>query len=677
MADTITDYQGNPIDVGGAVSIVRQLLSGVPIAMINGIQLYAPQGGGGGGDSIKTITIADSDKIGILGDSYTESSYAVKGKSYIAKLSMFSDFGFVNFGKSGDIYLGRIYDIRRKAARYGTLAYDGYKPKYSMLCCYTNDTKYLSLEQYGECLKNAIKTCRGIGSEPIVCTEYHTGLDRATSANEARRALMKNIAEEYGCEFWDIASYCDLLFDKNRKYAPFWGGTHPATRTNAMESDGYEMYLDNFEKPMQSIKVFRLRGASYSDLDDLMFSSNYERAKIFREIQVGESPIDNSANVDNCTEHSGSTVADEYGKLIQGSAITIPNVALISCVLPALAKDLTYLAASFNASNVSVYVKRSMATPYAQPTQLANFYIGSSESASVGDVYKCTEDNKNYTVVEVMTDEGENKHLLASGTTTVAATTGTLTKVSGSGDSTLHYTYREVGYSSSVLDNDTCGHWVAVEDSEGKYILTNYIGDCVDVDKVHILIVGNNFNLSNILFEYSASCQKPASRKSPFVFETNYYNENTELLPSQTFGTAGSLDANWNVTPIQVYEQTQGTNTLPLSGLVSAVKVDNSVSLECSVTPSKSGRATLEVWCRYFPPIYTNGSGEQITETSFDYNDVIVTLNNAAPLTQRVNTHWKIVRFDVQLRNGKEIPIKISSNAKGVEVAYVSLKMTD
>lgn len=108
----IFDKDGNPIDVGGAVSIVRQLLSGVPIAKINDIQLYAPQGGGGG-DSTKYVTVATSDKIGIIGDSYTESAYTVKGKSYIAKLSLFSDFNFVNFGKSGDIYLGRIYDIRR------------------------------------------------------------------------------------------------------------------------------------------------------------------------------------------------------------------------------------------------------------------------------------------------------------------------------------------------------------------------------------------------------------------------------------------------------------------------------------------------------------------------------------------------------------------------------------
>lgn len=676
MAQQIFDKDGNPLDVGGVVSIVRQLLSGVPIAKINGIQLYAPQGGGGG-DSTKYVTVATSDKIGIIGDSYAESAYAVKGKSYIAKLSLFSDFNFVNFGKSGDIYLGRIYDIRRKAARYGTLSYDGYKPKYSMLCCFTNDIKYLSEEEYAECLENAIKTCRGIGSEPIVCTEYHTGLTRTTSIVEARRDLMRKIAKKNDCEFWDIATYCDLLFENSRKYAPFWGGTHPATRTNAMESDGYEMYLEHFERPKQSIKVFRLRG-TYSNLDDLMFATNYERAKIFQEINVGERAIDSVANVDNCTEHSGSVVNDEYGKLIQGTAISFINIALISCVLPAWGKDLTSLSAQFTASaNVTVYVKRSTATPYSQPTQLANFYIGANESASVGDVYTCAEDNKNYTVVEVMVDEGGNKHLLASGSTTVAATSGTLTKVSGSGDSTLHYTYREVGYPSSVLGNDTCGHWIVAEGSNGVYDLTSVIGDCVDVDKVHILVVGSSFTLKDIAFGYTANCEKSVVRKPALEFKTNYYNSNTELLPSQKFGTAGTLDSNWNVTPVQTYEQTQGTNVLPLSDMVSVVKVSNSVNLSCTITPSKSGMAVLELWCRYFPAVYTNGSGNQITETSFDYNDVVVTLDNAVPLSQRVNTHWKIVRFNVQLANSKQTSIKISSDANGIEVAYVSLKFVE
>lgn len=676
MAQYVYDYQGNPLNVGGEVTIQRQQLSGVPIAKINGTQLYAPNSGGGGGD-VKTITIASSDKIGILGDSYTESAYAVKGKSYIAKLSLFSDFNFVNFGKSGDIYLGRIYDIRRKQGRYGTLSYDGYKPKYSMLCCFANDFLKFSPNEYAECLENAIKTCKGIGSEPIVCTEYHTGFTRATSKIENWRALMRNIAEKHGCMFWDIATYCDLLYTNTAKYASFWGGAHPGTRTNAMESDGYEMYLNQFERPMQSIKVFRLRG-SYSSLDDLMFYSNYERAKLFREIQVGETPIDANGNVDNCTGHGGSVVNDEYGKLIQGTAISFTNAALISCVLPALAKDLQSLALSFTASsNVTVYAKRSTAQPYTQPTQLANFYIGNAETASVGDVYTCTEDGENYTVVEVYDSEDGNRHLLASGTTTATSTTGTLTKVSGSGDSTLNYSYREVGYSSSVLSADTCGHWVEVTDSDGKYYFNDIISDCVDVDKIHILIVGNSFNLSGILFEYEANVLKSVTRKPTFEFKTNFYNGNTELLPSPKFGAAGSLDSNWNVTPIQTYEQTQGTNTLPLSGLVSVVKVTNSVNLQCEVTPSKSGKAVLEVWCRYFPDIYTNGSGNQITETSFDYNDVVVTLNEDMTLSKRVNTHWKIVPFEIQLAENKATTIMISSNTNGIEVAYLSLKFKE
>lgn len=53
----IYDNNGNPIDVGGSVNIVRQLLTGTKIASINGIQLYAPPSSGGGGEEIVTTHI--------------------------------------------------------------------------------------------------------------------------------------------------------------------------------------------------------------------------------------------------------------------------------------------------------------------------------------------------------------------------------------------------------------------------------------------------------------------------------------------------------------------------------------------------------------------------------------------------------------------------------------------
>lgn len=50
----IYDKDGNPIDVGGNVNIVRQLVAGTKIATINGIQLYAPTSSGGGGGNSST-----------------------------------------------------------------------------------------------------------------------------------------------------------------------------------------------------------------------------------------------------------------------------------------------------------------------------------------------------------------------------------------------------------------------------------------------------------------------------------------------------------------------------------------------------------------------------------------------------------------------------------------------
>lgn len=46
MATNLYDKDGNILDVGGNVTIQRQLTSGVPIAKINEMQLYAPDGGG-------------------------------------------------------------------------------------------------------------------------------------------------------------------------------------------------------------------------------------------------------------------------------------------------------------------------------------------------------------------------------------------------------------------------------------------------------------------------------------------------------------------------------------------------------------------------------------------------------------------------------------------------------
>ncbi|MBR3417714.1 MAG: hypothetical protein IKG82_03380, partial [Oscillospiraceae bacterium] len=151
------------------------------------------------------ITPDNSDRIVLLGDSYTESGFTVKGKAYINKLSLFSDYCFENMALSGDIYYGNIDRIRTGVQRYGT-DFEEARPRFAMLCCFTNDIKTLTAEEYADALRRTCEEVIGRGVEPIICTEYHA-LNMApfiVSVNE-------QVAREYGCPCWDIASIVQLI----------------------------------------------------------------------------------------------------------------------------------------------------------------------------------------------------------------------------------------------------------------------------------------------------------------------------------------------------------------------------------------------------------------------------------------------------------------------------------
>ena len=96
----------------------------------------------------------------------------------------------------------------------------------------------------------------------------------------------------------------------------------------------------------------------------------------------------------------------------------------------------------------------------------------------------------------------------------------------------------------------------------------------------------------------------------------------------------------------------------------------------------KSGTAILEVWARYFPEEYTDGSGNQITEDSYDYavlkaeTGMSNRKSSYVTLKERVNTHWKIIQFPIELTGGMYnygFHLKLYSD-KPLQIARVSLK---
>lgn len=644
-------------------------------ALIKDIKVGTPEAN-------KEVTVANSDRIVIIGDSYTESHYSVKGKSYISKLSLFSDYNFENFGESGDIYIGRLDRIRNNKSVYGNMTFKQLKPKFAMLCCYTNDTKYLSIDQYITTLENTIKTLISLGCEPIVCTEYHTNgsWDSDTSA----RTAMLNLAKRYGLMFWDIAEMCDYLCARKR-YNPFWGGSHPGTRSNAIESDNYEKYLIGLESPCKSLKIFRKRGGvDASSLDNLMFHNNEERAERFAEIQIGHSALNDAANVDIVNgAKPNSRVNSEYQSLMGNEGVLFNGIALASGIIPVVSPTTIGLnLKGIDRNDIKVYVKNTLKGPFVKNVKYSRFdYLECAELPSEGSVYKDSNGTE-YTVKAAFVGGGDGEakgriYCLPDSSSTEA---GTLTKVSGDGDATITFDYRCSSYLDSDVSNDTCGHYEELNrDDSGIYYLTEeQLASCVEIDKIHFLVVADgDFTLTDLSLVYAGGYPKSYRRTCIDYIKTNELNDNEEILSSPTFEQVSDW-TNAIVTP--TYETTD-IYPMHLSKKVD-VSTDNFISQLIPGGKLKSGLYTLEIWCRYFPEVFTDGTGEQITEDSYDYKNIVARIGNTekyiCSLKERVNTHWKMVQFPIWIDRchnaHKDIELQIGSDNGTIEVCKVSLK---
>lgn len=634
------------------------------------------------------ITPQNSDRIMLLGDSYTESSFTVRGKAYINKLSLFSDYVFENMALSGDIYYGNIDRIRTGAQQYG-LSFEEARPKFAMMCCFTNDIKTLTADQYADALRRACEEVIGRGVIPIICTEYHAvgNVPNIVSVNE-------QVAREYGCPCWDIASIVQIV--RGTDHAPYWGGSHAGTRPNALQSDNYEKFLETLERPHHSIKLFRLRDSyAETDIADLMFHTNEERAQLFREICVGHTMLADPAMVDNCTSAQTTRENSEYAKLMKGTAVAFPKVALASVVIPGDYRSTKSLGLKLTADKaVRVYAKDISAGSYVRPRRHVRFDFSASVTniPAVGDVYRCAGfGNTNLTVAEIVMGQGDGDaigYILCSGVSgnnSYDNHGGTLTKRSGSGDDTIEFTYKSVGYRADDLTAQELGGWTELTQADGEYKLSDaQLSTCIFRDRVDFLIVAEKaFNLTHIEADWYGSQSKIYIRKE-LNFLSNLARETDEWIGQPTFGEAGQEDAFWHVIPT-----TASDGCYPL-GCSSLVEVDpeNSISLTLNDVvlglnnKFKSGTAILEVWARYFPEEYTDGSGNQITEDSYDYAVLKAEtgMNNRptsyVTLKERVNTHWKVVQFPIELTGGMYnygFHLKLYSN-KPLQIAKVSLK---
>lgn len=640
---------------------------------LNDLHQQIEEGGGGGGGSSAfavsgEVTIANSERITVVGSSFGTGSFNLAGKSWSAKLALFSDYQFENISFDGFNYISIL-----RYLRLGQLSFRG---RYALLC--NNENNGGTMAARLRSLQNIATWMKTFGAEPILATSYPD--------LPYQSALWKEYADRNNHMFWDVAKYCSQIL--NAKNAAWDGARHLATRNSQMVTDGYMPYMLAMERPRQSIKVFRIRSfVDYTNLDDLMFMDNGKRAEMFMELFFGTACNTTPSSVDNINACTNAGLANEYRSL-QGSGVLFSAPFLISAVIPVNASDLEMLSLNMSAGKaVKVYVMNRKKDPFPYGGNYTRFSVSNEVSTpSQGAVYSTG--GTNYTVVSVV--YGENGYyctIYCSPEISSAMGAGTLTKVSGDGASSIPFALAEQSSLSGddVAFTDTVGHWEEITASGGLYSISGtLLKNCVEIDTIHFLVIPQDTDclISNIAVKYGGKAIKPAATRRYFKFENSDFYDTDELVQEPTFGTVGTTQTVWKddagdaVTSEADYEGKYPAGS-------SVIVVDDSTAIRQTIpsTSLPNGRYVLQVVSRYFPPIYTNGSGNQITPDSFDYETLNVTVgsdltqnNSNATLVDRVGTYWKISQFEIDLYNNENITIRVSAGAKGLEVCKVSLK---
>jgi hypothetical protein len=277
---------------------------------------------------------------------------------------------------------------------------------------------------------------------------------------------------------------------------------------------------------------------------------------------------------------------------------------------------------------------------------------------------------------------------------------GTLTKVSGSGSSSIAfngYGIASLDYSAAVT-SDTIGHWELVQaDEDGMYSIVNPIGR-VFVDKVHFLIKhSGSFSLSGASVTWSADQLKNMQRTPVPDFYANSWMKNEELVTEPTFGEIGTTQTSWidengdAVVSQSNYEYTlTGSSYLP-SGCASIAKVGTTKSIETTVSNSgfrRNCKVMLEVIARCFGDGFVDGT-DTVTSDTFDWGNLLVTIGvrneeiRNTTYKSPVGLMWKIVRIPIDNvaqynpYGVNDMVIRINADRDGFEVAKVSLKLLD
>lgn len=636
------------------------------------------------------VNIANADKVVMIGDSFTACHYTLPGKAYIHNLSMFSDWNFENFARSGDDY-GEMNQriLQRKPEFHSTLSIDKYGGTYAVLLSNENDgyLKGRDHHYYYDNLEKLITSVKSLGLKPIVCTEFSNG----KTDHRLVRGL-KTMADKHGARFIDIATGTKIT--NNNKYLPFWGSGHPATRTTYLFSDGINRELERLPRPKKSLKIFRKRNTvNVNSIDDLLIRNNVERAEKFKEILIGHYALrqESKAYYDALdVKMTNEKQISEYLKLQNNENVNFGDYALVEVVVPSTAKDIKCLQLSLsgNIDGLQVFYKDMI------PKVIADFYTKHTaftcssdiSTVNVGDQY--SDGQTTFTVAQI------KGNVLLCNPLNSNAIVGTLTKVSGNGVASITTTARGSDLHQSWYDQypKPQYQWSPLKLVGGMGTISDKetINRCVEYDKVTFLLYREGgFTLNDIKLKWTGNEAKLVDHVGE---EAIHYSRNEELLPTTTFEN-GITQFTKGGTFNDPYVPADKVLPYGASKCID-LPVGNYLHKNITVGSVEEYTRTLQVkvYARVFPTIHPYANGydgvnSPITEDTYDLGDLKLTTyegnsnsNSSHPsfTTKQVGLHWKEVIFNVPISTFMEtMSIKLEATSKTLQIAKVSVKIDD
>lgn len=627
-------------------------------------------------EKVETISIANSDKIGFFSNSFLN-GYCMKGKHALDNISMWSDYLFYNFGHSGDSVLKCLDRINSNEKWLGDVPVQEWGLRYGVVAMQDNDGGLYKAnnETYYENFKKVAESIKAMGATPILGTEH--------DYNHFYYGLNK-LADEQRYMFMNWGKTATALF--NKVFAPFWYNSHPATRTHWMWTYGMKQYLDTLPRPTQSIKLFRVRPETDTeDLQNLVYTDNISRARRFMEIENGASVLTDATEkyFDRLNE-GGSyvTAKNEYQTLqAKTASVNMGSHALVECVTPYDRNNVSSLVMNIEASGVaSAYIKKNLKLTSPLPTGSVLAFGVSAGAAKLvpGTTFTVTGGVFNDNILGTYTIDGVIDNIVITTTDAAGKTvSGTDVPVIDIDGVTLtgSYKYPTVEYLQRV--KLPLGEWLPI--SVGTTVdLTDYLADCMDFDKVSVLLVGSDIRISDLSFDVQGKYKKV--NYSTSLVE---YKRGEQLLTDTMLDDGTSwlnIDDITKYTPVVDYVSGNAESLPKGVTTVRVLKEGESLSQGLKVEsmmnkPYENCRLQVRVIARYFPDYIDSDSKWQnsvVRQGSYDCATMSVKIgDNATTATAEVGLYWNQFIFDIDYFSGDRINILCEN--KSLQIAKVEV----